>query len=158
MFGPCSCPARARRANFSWQALGNQENCSWQLCGLMNLLSAQVVGASHALAFPQGFSLCVGSWAGSGAAPSYTQQGLCSSTQHRRDCHLLLLHQPGIWPCSLPKAEDTDQTSISVTVILDCQFSEGLRGGTEKRFALSEPLHRELQLVKSQVHLKDGSQ
>lgn len=45
------------------------------------------------------------------------------STQHRRDCidgcHLLLLHQPGTWPCTLSEAEDTDQSTISVTVIIE---------------------------------------
>lgn len=74
--------------------------------------------------FPTGFLFGCGFMWAQGLPPVTPSREGAPSTQHRRDCHLLLLHQPGSWPCSLPKAEDTDETSIPVTVILKNGNSE----------------------------------
>lgn len=129
----------------------------------MDLFCARVVSASPALAFPQ--LVCVSEtrvWIHGRAQrlPPVTPSRVCApSTWHRRDCtdgcHLLLSHRAGIWPCSLLQSRRyRSNQHFCYCHPRKWQFSEGLRGGTEKRIVLCKPLHGDLHLVKSQVCLQ----
>lgn len=95
------------------------------------------------------FFLSVGSWPGSGPAPSSSQHLALHSwlppPALTSAWHLALL--------TLPKQKVQIKPAFLFLSSSETAISEGLRGGTEKRIVLSKPLHRGLKLVKSQVHL-----
>ena len=95
-----------------------------------------------------------------GETPTVAPTRECApSTWHRSDhmpvCHLLLSHQACIWPCTqFKRRRCISKQHFCFYHPRKGQFSEELRGRIEKRIVLSKPVCRDLQLIKSPVHLQ----